>query len=291
MSELANELIVVEQLPVIKNQLLAFKGNVEERVNVALSLVCNEDTYKEVKKVRSELNKEYELLEKRRKEIKSQILAPYDEFEAVYKDCAGGLYADADKKLAAKIREVEDGLKQQKAEDLETYFNEYRASVGIDSSFVSIDDAHIKVGLSDSKTSLHKQAAAFIDRIVDDLKVIESLESRDEVLAEYSQDYNLSKAMLTVENRHKLIEAERQRREAAKAAEEAAKAAEVKVEEAVKAAEAPAVMAPVKEPAKEAEWSKPVEEKILTCTFTVKASREKLVALKKFLTEGGYDYE
>lgn len=286
MSEtLGNELIVVEQLPVIKNQLLAFKGSVEKRVKDALSLVCNEDTYKEIKKVRSELNKEYELLENRRKEIKGQILAPYEEFEAVYKDCAGGLYADADRKLAAKIREVEDGLKAEKKHDLENYFYDYLRSVGIDPSFVSIDDAKIKVGLSDSKTSLHKQAAAFIDRIVDDLKVIDALESRDEVLAEYSQDYNLSKAMLTVENRKKLIEAERQRREAAKAAQEAAKAAEVKVAEAVKEAEAPeasVVMAPVKQP---------VEEKILTCTFTVRATRDKLLALKAFLNEGGYDYE
>lgn len=291
MSEIANkELIIVEQLPVIKNQLLSYKGNVEARVNEALSMVCTEETYKEIKKVRAELNKEYEMLEARRKEIKGQILAPYEEFEKTYKDCAGGLYADADKKLAAKIREVEDGLKQQKATDLLVYFADYRASLGIDGEFVQLADAGIKIGLSDSKTSLRKQAAAFLDRIDKDLKVIDSMETRDEVLAEYSQGYNLSSAILTVENRHKLIEAEKKRREEMEAARAAAQVTAAKVVEAVNEAakeEAirPPVAAPVAEPI-------PNEAKVvLTCTFTVRASREKLVALKQFLNEGGYDYE
>ena len=62
-----NNLIVIKQLPVIEDQLVAVKQSIEERVNAALSLVCTEDTYKDIKKVRSELNKEYQELEKRRK--------------------------------------------------------------------------------------------------------------------------------------------------------------------------------------------------------------------------------
>ena len=112
-----NNLIVVKQLPVIEDQLLAVKNSIEERVATALSLVCTEETYKDIKKVRSELNKEYAELEKRRKEIKGQILAPYESFEGVYKECAGDMYAKADRELGAKIKEVEDGLKQQFREE------------------------------------------------------------------------------------------------------------------------------------------------------------------------------
>ena len=50
-------LIVVKQLPVIEDQLLAVKNSIEERVATALSLVCTEETYKDIKKVRSELPK------------------------------------------------------------------------------------------------------------------------------------------------------------------------------------------------------------------------------------------
>ena len=283
--ETGTELIVVKQLPVIEDQLLAVKEKIQTRVDEAKSLVCTEDNYKQIKAIRAELNKEYSELEKRRKEIKNQILEPYQKFESVYKECAGDLYTSADRELAAKITEVESGLKAEKADDLCNYFYEYLRSVGIDPSFVSVDDAKIKVGLSDSKTSLHKQAAAFIDRIVDDLKVIDTLASRDEVLAEYAEDYNLSRAMLAVENRHKAVEAAQKRREEMKAAQETAQASETVVQNVIKADELPAAIAV---PAQETPTATP---DVLQTTFTVWGTRDQLKALKAFLEEGGYKYE
>ena len=222
-----NNLIVIKQLPVIEDQLQAVKKSIEERVELALSLVCTEETYKDIKKVRSELNKEYQELEKRRKEVKAQILKPYESFEGIYKECAGDLYARADNQLRQKINEVEDGLRKQKEEDLAAYFAEYRESLHIAEDFVSLDKAGIKVGLSDSKTALQKKAAEFLDRIASDLQVIETLEARVEVMTEYRKTYNLSGSMLIVDERHKAIEAEKARREALEAerlaAEEAAK--------------------------------------------------------------------
>ena len=277
-------LIVVKQLPVIEDQLLAVKNSIEERVSTALSLVCTEETYKDIKKVRSELNKEYTELEKRRKEIKGQILAPYEQFEGIYKECAGDMYAKADRELGAKIKEVEDGLKQQKADDLAAYFAEYRASLGIDEDFVALNAAGIKIGLSDSRTSLHKQAAAFLDTIAGDLKVIDSLEYRDEVLAEYKNTYCLSGSIITVDNRHKAIEAERIRREQMKAQQEAAQAAAQAVKQVVQEETPAAVSAPVK-------VEQPAEPTMYKTTFTVTATIEGLKALKAFLIEGGYKYE
>ena len=281
-----NELIVVKQLPVIEDQLLAVKASIEARVNEAKSLVCTEETYKQIKAVRADLNKEYAELEKRRKEIKKQILAPYEQFEGVYKECAGDLYASADRELAAKIKEVEDSLKADKAADLERFFIEYRESLGIDTEFVTLSAAGIKVGLSDSKTGLHKHAAAFLDRISSDLQVIGTLESKDEVLAEYGSDYNLSSAMLTVENRKKLIEAERLRREEREKQQAAAQAVVAAVQETVKE-EPPAIQAPVKAAAVE---EIPVE-KVFKVDFTVTGTISELKALKAFLTDGGYKYE
>ena len=287
----SNELIVVKQLPVIEDQLLAVKASIQERVGNALSLVCTEETYKDIKKIRSDLNKEYQELEKRRKEIKGQILAPYEQFEGIYKECAGDIYIDADRKLKAKIEEVETGLKQQKAEDLEKYFAEYRESLGLPVDYVQLSDAGIKVGLSDSRVSLHKQAAAFLDRIDSDLKVIETLESRDEILAEYNGKFNLSQAMLIVNNRHQMIEAEKKRREEAQNRQQAQQAQQAAVQAVVEVAnELPpaAVQAPVKAPDPEAVPEAPA---VYKATFTVTATIEALKALKQFLNEGGYEYE
>lgn len=282
-----NNLIVVKQLPVIEDQLLAVKASIEERVKTALSLVCTEETYKDIKKVRSDLNKEYAELEKRRKEIKGQILAPYEQFEGVYKECAGDMYARADRELGAKIKEVEDGLKQQKADDLAAYFAEYRTSLGINAEFVSLDAAGIKIGLSDSRTSLHKQAAAFLDMVAGDLEVIEKQEYPDEILTEYRKNYNLSGAILTVGNRHAAIEQERIRREQMKAQQEAAQAAIQAIKQAAQEETPAAVAAPVKieQPAAVAAPT------LYQTTFTVTATIEQLKALKAFLIEGGYTYE
>lgn len=288
---MSNELIVVKQLPVIEDQLRQVKANIQERVALALSLACTEDTYKEVKRERAALAKEYKALEERRKEVKRAILAPYESFEALYKECAGDIYMEADRKLRDRISEVEGGLRQQKTDDVKAFFDEYRASQGIDADFVTFTDSEIRVGMSDSKKSLREKAITFLDRIADDLALIATMDDKDEILIEYKNDLNVSHAVTTVSARHKAIEEERRRREAA-AEERAARAraeAEVKsiIEEETLVAPNPA---PVPEssaiPAEERG-----EDQEFRTTFTVWGTLAQLKALKTFLNDGGYRYE
>jgi hypothetical protein len=302
-----NGLIVVTQLPVIQEQLAAVKESIIQRVNDAVALVCTEDNYRDVKKVRADLNKEYTELETRRKEIKAEIMAPYEEFEKVYKDCAGDLYKDADLKLKKKIAEVEDGLKKQKEEKLIAYFNEYQRSVDVPFELVAYEDARFKVGLSDSLTALKKNAKSFLDHIAEDMKAIESHEDRDEILTEYKNGYCLAAAMSTVAARHKAIEeAKRQREEAEarrrqqeeqQAALAAAIAAQAEALNVAQAAQEAALAAPqVVEnvesvPAVEPAVVASVAEKMYSTTFKVYGTIDMLKALKNFLNEGGYRYE
>ncbi|MBQ9251602.1 MAG: DUF1351 domain-containing protein [Clostridia bacterium] len=304
------DLIVIKQLPVIEDQLQAVKASIEERVNTALSLVCTEETYKDVKKVRSELNKEFTELEKRRKEVKAGIMAPYDNFERVYKECAADIYTRADAALKTKISEVEDGLKGQKAEALQAYFEEYRESLGLEKDFVTLAQTGIRVGLSDSLSGLKKRAAEFLDRIASDLKAIDAQETRDEVLTEYRKSFNLADAMMIVSRRHQEIEVAKRAREEA----EARKAAEAEKQAAILAAAAQsapevgeqgtaenvpqaAPEAPLAAPvamdapqeASHGEWA-PEAIQRYTTTFTVTGTMDQLKALKKFLNEGGYEY-
>lgn len=69
-----NNLIVVKQLPIIEDQLRQVKASVDERVAQVLALACTEATYKDVKKARAELNKEFQDLEARRREVKRPSL-------------------------------------------------------------------------------------------------------------------------------------------------------------------------------------------------------------------------
>ena len=289
------ELIVVRQLPIIEEQLKVVQQNIEARVQEALSMVCTEETYKEVKKLRSALNKEYGELEAKRKEVKAAILAPYEQFEGIYKKYAGDLYADADAKLKARITEVEDGLKRQKEDDLRSYFDEYRESRSIPSDLVALENARIRIGLADSKKALHAKAKEYLDRIAGDLALIDTQPRKDEILVEYRKCLDISRAVTTVDERHKAMESERQRREADEAAraekEKAAAAVEEIAQEDTALTSAPLMMA---DPEAEQEIVEETE-KVYATTFRVTekgaAGLEKLRALKKFLIDGGYTYE
>lgn len=280
---MSNEIIVVKQLPVIEQQLAQIKEQVAERVSAAMKLVCTEDTVKAVKKARTELNAEFKAWEDKRKEVKSAVMTPYEKFESVYKDCISDTYKAADKDLKQKIDEVEQELKSKKAAEVRDYFEEYLASKGVD--FVSYEQAGINVTLSASLKSLKEQAKTFIDRIVSDLALIETFtDLKTEILVEYKKSLNVSDAITGVKARAKAVQEEQARQEA----EAEKRAAEAQRVEAIKAAipEAPAaVEAPTEQTAA------PAPEKKYCIRFTVKGTREQLIALKKFLTEGEYEYE
>lgn len=274
------EIIAVKQLPIIVEQLHEVKAEVTAKVEQALSLVCTEDTVKDVKKVRSDLNKELKDYEESRKAVKKAIMTPYEQFETVYKDCISDTYKKADTELKGKIDSVENELKEQKKAEVKGYFDEYLTATGID--FVTFENANINVTLSASMKSLKEQAKAFVDKIVDDLTLIDTQEHKDEILYEYKQSLNVSNAITTVANRYKAIEEAKAREEERKAREQAEAEAAAKVESVVEAVAPPTVesIAPPVE-----------EEKTYTLKFTVRGTMPQLKALKEFLNNRGYDYE
>ena len=278
---MSNEIIVVKQLPVIEQQLAQIKAKVTERVSAVTKLICTEETVKEIKKARTELNAEFKAWEDKRKEVKTAVMSPYEQFEAVYKDCISDSYKAADKDLKQKIDEVEQELKNKKAAEVKSYFEEYLASKEI--AFVTYEQAGINVTLSASLKSLKEQAKAFIDRIVSDLALIETFtDLKAEILVEYKKSLNVSDAITGVKARAKAVQEEQARQEA----EAEKRAAEAQRVEAIKAAipEAPAaVEAPTEQAA--------APEKKFCIRFTVKGTKEQLIALKKFLNEGEYEYE
>jgi len=226
-----NEIIVVRQLPVIEEQLLTIKAEIERRVEEALSLKCTEETVKQVKTVRAALSKDFAALEEKRKEVKGKIMDPYERFEAIYKDCVTNIFKPADCQLARKILEVEEGLKAQKSKEIIEYFNELCQAKGID--FVTYEQVGAPVTLSASKKSLKDKVKAFLDKVSDDLVMIGTQEYSAEILVEYKQTINVSQAIMTVTNRNKAIEWERAQAEAARAAREQQAASVRLVEEVI----------------------------------------------------------
>jgi hypothetical protein len=272
------DLIIVKQLPVIEEKLMALKSEITEKVENAKALVCNEETVKAVKDVRASLNKDFKELEEQRKSVKNLVLAPYEQFESVYKECVTELFKSADVDLKNKIDATESDLKAQKEQEIKEYFEEYKTAKNID--FISFEQAKINVTLSASKKSLKEQAKNYIDKIYSDLDVISIQDHKDEMLVEYkSNGYDCNKAITTVLNRIALIEREKEIQEKQKAE---AEQIQQNIENIQKAIE-PEIAAPISAPV--------VEEKEYVVNFKVIATREKLIELKQFLNEKGYKYE
>ena len=271
------DLIEVKQLPVIEEQLRSVSTVIDERVKNATSLVCTEESVKTIKEIRAELNKDYKEFESKRKLVKEQVLKPYNDFENVYKECISDKFRNADIILKGKIDNAENELKSKKEKEIKEYFEEYKTANNI--GFITYGQARINVTLSASMKSLKEQAKQFIDKIVDDLKLIETQEHKTEILVEYKQTLNVSQAITSVTNRFKAIEEEKkkieQEKELQKFVVDTAKESDKYNEQII-----------LNSPSVEEKT-----EEILTLKFTVRGTRTKLRELKKFLESGGYDYE
>ena len=205
----ALQVIELQQLPIIVERLHSVKADIERRTAEATSLICTEETYKSVKDARAQLTKEFKEYEAQRTAIKSKILEPYNAFEQVYRECVTAPFQQADAELKQKITDVTSGIVAQKTEALMDYYGELVEASDID----WLDDLTYrpKVNMSDSLTSLKKQAKAFVDGIVADVAAIEGMDNAAEIMVEYRSNLDLPNAIKTVGDRHKALEEQRRR--------------------------------------------------------------------------------
>ena len=294
-----DNLITIKQLPIIEEQLQIIKTEIEQKVSHALSMVCTENTIKSIKATRADLNRDFEELESRRKDVKSKIMSPYEQFESVYKKCVTDIFAPADNKLKAKIDEVENGLKDIKKVEIQRYFIEITQSKGID--FLSFEQANVSVTLSASKKSLKEKVKSFVERISDDIVLIGTQPHNDEVFVEYKQELNVSKSIKMVQDRYQAMESlrikrlERERMLAGKAT------ASNLVDKTIEDSQEPVLTEqlsfspPVLQVVNQVDQipianDVPIEQ-LYEVTFSVTAPLAELKTLKQFLIDGGYTYE
>lgn len=291
------QIITIKQLPIIEERLQLIKAEIDAKTQHVLALDCNDATVKAIKSLRADLNKDFGDLEEKRKEVKRAVMSPYERFEEVYTECVTNIYKQMDAILKGRIAIVENAIKANKEKEIRAYYDEYAESLGID--FVPYEKSGITVTLSASAKKLKEQAAAYLDRIADELKLIatQPQDLQPEILVEYKRTVNVAYSIQTVIERKKAIEeeAERARQQAEQQAEQQAiyEAAEARVDEAVESygeeqqeAIAPPTVAEAQEqPAK-----------LYRLAFAVYGSLEGVKLVKNFLANdflknGGKKYE
>lgn len=212
------DLIVINQLPVISEQLDKVKAEIQRRTAFADTVTVSEENRQEIKKMRAAMNAEKSRLDDVYKTAIEKVIAPIQAVQDKYKDCVG-LYTKANSQLKAKIDVIEDGLKLEKENSVKEYFEELVTAKKID--FISFERLGLKITLSVSEKKLKEQVNNIVERVATDLKAIEIQENKEEILVEYKKSLNVSEAVSIVDARHKAIQAEKERK--AKQAEQRAR--------------------------------------------------------------------
>lgn len=276
-----NEILKVEQLPKVYEDLEKIGKYLDKKLEGIENIECTEENKQDVKKRRTLINNTKTVLENKRKEIKNIILKPYEAIEEKYKAEIMNKITNAITTLDDKIAFIENAQKDEIKEKCKEYFNEYALSKKID--FVTFENLNLKItlGLVTEKGALAKKTkdtiAAFIDKIVDDINLINSQHYIDEMMIEYKKDLNVSKAITDVNNRHAELERVQQEKEVKKEQEINDEVMLNKIDE--------CLASPKVEDVQES------KEEILELNFKVRGTKEKLKLLKQFLENGGYDYE
>lgn len=206
-----NNEIKLVQRPVISHALVAVGKSVTSRLadlNIE-NTIATLETVKGLKELRAELNKELADFEGQRKFIKEGVLSPYNEFESVYKAEISDKYKSAIDTLKDKIVIVEDKIKEDKKENVKSYFVELCLSEDID--FVSFPQVGLDINLSTTKKAYKEKCNEFIMRISDDLRLIETQDHKAEILVEYKKTLNASKAIKEIQDRKEAEKAEKER--------------------------------------------------------------------------------
>lgn len=276
---LADSLIVVQQLPVIKEQLHSIKAQAQASVTEALALVCTEETLKVVKEQRAKLNRDRKDLDDRRAVVKKQIMKPFEDFDKVYKECVTDVYGPADEALKGKITDVEAGLKADKEKKVVAYFDELVKANGV--KWVSYGDVGIAVTMTASLKSLKSKVKDYVDRVVADVNCINGMENAPEVMAEYKQCRNLAVAINSVSQRKDRV-----------AREEAESAVLDAVEEELAAPQVMGAEPPVMDEQEAEETQQESKEQVMTAqfafmgrTFQCCGTLTQLRELKSFINE------
>lgn len=283
-----NELIRVTQLPIIEEHLRTMKADVEKATSEALSLVCTSDTLQTVKNTRSDLSKRFAELEEQRKAVKKAIMAPYEQFEAVYKDCVSGPFKSAEAELKTKIGDVESSIKSACESEMREFFTEMCQAEHVE--WLEFERCGCVIDLTEAKKKTHKKLrehiAAFVSGVSQDMTSISTMDGADEILVEYKRSLSLSSAVGVVFERHRRIEEEREAAEARRKAQEADAAVSAKVDS-VYTPEPARPLQPPQTPPKSNETTEKVFQMVFTCHGTI----DQLKKLKEFMNKEGIKYE
>lgn len=244
-------------------------------------LVFTPDTITDGKRTLADLRRFKTAIEDKRKEVKAQCMAPYNEFEKKVKE----LTALIDEPISAIDRQVKDYDEQRRVEKLaecEAYFDSKADELSL-TGFVAWElVAKAEYGnASKSMNKITEEIDEVLNRVCEALAVIDGMDSHYtyEMRQVLGQTLDLQQAIAKGQQLEDIAEQ--------KARYEEARKAEMERQAVERDAQAKLVKDAGKSKAEEPQESQAVEEEIkpeiYTICFEVKGTRDQLMQLSKFL--------
>lgn len=258
------------------------KSWLTEKVKSYNALVVTPETIKAAKDDKSKLTKLRSALEERRKEVKRQCMAPYEDFERKYKE----LLALIDAPIASidtQIKALDEQEQQEKYNRVKDYFGCCMASsldVPIDVNFDRILNSKWK-NKTMKEDALEKEIWDTLCRIKEDVEELNSYYANSPhytaIMNTYQQGYDKACALAYAAA---LIQQE-QRKQAQKAAQQPVREPEPTPPPAYEPTPEPPVQEPVQ----------PQNEPRITGVFRVTGTKQQIIALRDFMRANHIEFQ
>jgi len=177
------------------------------------SVVVNEETVKQSKKLLAEVNKSLKDLEDRRIAIKRLLMEPYQDFELKVKEIVG-IVKEADQVVRDQVKALEEAERSEKQNVIMDLFSKRIKHYSFRDLFDFHDFFRSKhLNKSMSIDAVENEIIEFLERIARDLKAIENMPDPEAVLSHYLEVKDIAAAITL----HGQAEAQKRRIEASKA--------------------------------------------------------------------------
>lgn len=248
-------------------------------------LVYTNDSIKDAKADRANLNKFKEAIESKRKEMKKQCLAPYEKFEAQIKE----ITAMIDKPILAIDTQVKNFEQIKKDEKLQGIKQFYADKVADLATLVPFDKIYNGKWLNATykEADIQKEITDLFSKVESDLQVITELgtEYEAQIKDVYLKSYDLTQAL---QEKKRLEEQAAKLAEYKRLQEEKAKEQAKEQPEEVKPEPKPEPKQAAPEPPS---YEPPTQqEKVFEVDFRVQGTADQLNALKQFMADNGIKY-
>ena len=208
MIEKKEELTILDVLPVeVKKGTIIFNtyetllSQAKKIAEYIRQVEVDEENIKEAKKLLAEVNKKIKLLEDNRKAVKNEMLAPYVTFEEQVKEIVN-IVKEADTIVRDKVRELEELEREEKEKQIETIFNSKLKFYNFN-DLVKFSD-FLKPSMLNKTTSMNKieeEISTFLEDVKSNFELIKTMDISEELLEEYLNGFNLTRAMSLVNSR------------------------------------------------------------------------------------------